>query len=117
MPEFRRQLDTTFPELEEAIGWFPHMHNQYLQVITELGLLGLASLLGIFVALFGGRYRRPGFRAAAVAVGCVYLVGFFGDPFLHKQIPLALFALAAGLVSTDDAAFTSPAAADADRDQ
>ena len=114
MPEFRRLLDTEFPELKEAIGWFPHMHNQYLQVVTELGLLGLASLLGIFVALFGGRYLSPESRSASVALGCVYLVGFFGDPYLHKQIPLALFALAAGLISSDDEAFAvAPAAVEA----
>jgi O-antigen ligase len=115
MPEFRYLLDTEFPELKEAIGWFPHMHNQYLQVVTELGLLGLASLLGIFVALFGGRYLSPEFRSAAVALGCVYLVGFFGDPYLHKQIPLALFALAAGVISSGDEAFAEPAADDVDR--
>ncbi len=104
MPEFRSRLATDHSEFEEAIGWFDHMHNQYLQVATELGMVGLAALLGIFVALFSGRYRSFESRSAAVAVGCVYLFGFFGDPFLHKQIPLVLFALAAGVVSSDDQA-------------
>ncbi|MEE4270441.1 MAG: O-antigen ligase family protein [Thermoanaerobaculales bacterium] len=105
MPAFQRQLDTRFSELREAIGWFPHFHNQYLQVTTELGVVGLVSLLAIFATFVTGRYRRPEARAAAVALSCVYLVGFFGDPFFHKQITLVLFALAAGVISADDEAF------------
>ena len=105
MPEFRRLLDSDYPQFRDAVGWFPHFHNQYLQVATELGLLGLFSLLAIFAALFAGRYRSPEFQSAAVAIGCVYLFGFFGDPFLHKQLPLVLFALAAGIISSDDEVF------------
>jgi O-antigen ligase len=105
MVEFRRLLETTFPQFREAVSWFPHFHNQYMQVATELGLAGLASMLGIFAALFTGKYRNPEFQAAAVAVGCAYLFGFFGDPFLHKQLPLVLFALSAGIISSDDDVF------------
>jgi O-antigen ligase len=106
MPEFRRLLETTYPQYRDAVSWFPHFHNQYLQVGTELGMVGFASLLGIFAALFSGKYRSPEFRAAAVAVGCAYLFGFFGDPFLHKQLPLVLFALSTGIISSDDEAFS-----------
>lgn len=108
MPEFRRLLGTDHPELEEAVGWFPHLHNQYLQIATELGLMGLLSLAAIFVALFAGRYRDPLVRSAAVALGCAYLLGFLGDPYLHKQLPLVLFALAAGIISSNDAALAPP---------
>ncbi len=105
MVEFRRLLETTFPQYKDAVSWFPHFHNQYMQVVTELGLVGLASMLGIFAALFTGKYRNPEFQAAAVAIGCVYLFGFFGDPFLHKQLPLVLFALSTGIISSDDEVF------------
>jgi len=105
MLEFHRLLDTEFPEFKEAVGWFPHLHNQYLQTGTELGFVGLLSLLAIFAALIAGRYNRPEMLSAAVALSCVYLVGFFGDPFLRKQLTLVLFALVAGIISTDDEAF------------
>jgi len=105
MIEFRRMLETSYPQYRDAVSWFPHFHNQYLQVVTELGLVGLASLMGIFVAFFSGKYRSPEFQAAAVAVGCAYLFGFFGDPFLHKQLPLVLFALSTGIISSDDEVF------------
>ncbi len=105
MPEFRRLLETEYPQFKDAVGWFPHFHNQYLQVATELGLTGVVSLLAIFAAFFAGRYRSPEFQSAAVAVGCAYLFGFLGDPFLHKQLPLVLFALSAGIISSDDEGF------------
>lgn len=105
MPEFRRLLETDYPQFKEAVGWFPHFHNQYMQVATELGLTGLLSMSAIFAALFRGRYRSPEFRLAAVAVGCAYLFGFLGDPFLHKQLPLVLFALCAGIISSNAEVF------------
>lgn len=106
MPEFHRLLETDYPQFQEEVGWFPHLHNQYFQVATELGLVGLLSMMAIFVGLFTGRYRSPGYRSAAVAVGCAYLFGFFGDPFLHKQLPLALFALAVGVITSNDEVFS-----------
>jgi len=106
MPEFRRLLETRFPQLKDAVGWYPHLHNQYIQVTTELGFVGLLALLAMMAALIAGRYSNAEYRAAAVAVGCVYLFGFMGDPFLHKQLPLALFALAAGVISSNDEVFS-----------
>jgi O-antigen ligase len=105
MPEFRRLLEADFPQFRQAVGWYPHLHNQYLQVATELGLLGIVALLAIFAALFTGHYRHTEMQAAAIALGCAYLIGFMGDPFLHKQLPLVLFALSAGIISSDDEVF------------
>ena len=105
MPEFRRLLQTDFSDFADEVGWFPHFHNQYLQVVTELGVVGLLSLLAIFVALFTGRYRSPELQTAAIALGCVYLFGFIGDPFLHKQMTIVLFATAAGVISANERAF------------
>ena len=66
--EFRGLLDHEHARFREAVAWFPHLHNQYLQIATELGLVGLASLFAIFAALMLGHYRRAGFQSAAVAL-------------------------------------------------
>jgi O-antigen ligase len=101
MVEFRRLLDTRYTHLEDVVGWFPHLHNQYLQVATEVGLVGVALLGYVVYALFRGPYRSDEDWAIAVAVGCAYLLGWMGDPYLHKQLPLVLFATLAGVVSAD----------------
>jgi O-antigen ligase len=99
MPLFRRLLDTEFQNFKPAIYWYRHFHNQYAQIASELGAAGLASLTWIFWVLVRGPYRSRGLAAAASVVASVYLVGFLGEPFFHKQIPLVAFALVTGLIS------------------
>jgi O-antigen ligase len=99
MVRFRELLNTRHPSLESEIGWFPHFHNQYLQTVTETGLVGLALLFLVFVALLAGPYDDSHDRNVATILVVTYLIGFLGDPYLHKQLPLVLFATFAGLVS------------------
>ena len=99
IPALKNLLDTRYPELKPSIYWYRHFHNQYAQVATETGLLGLAALAWIFWELLRGRYRRREIGAAAIVLATVYLVGFLGEPFFRKQIPLIIFALFAGLIS------------------
>lgn len=94
MIEFRRLLDSRFPDLRPAVYWYPHMHNQYLQSVTETGLTGLAAMLWLMLRIARPRDR---FTARGVLLALVYLVGFLGDPFLHKQMPLVTLAVLAGL--------------------
>jgi O-antigen ligase len=99
MQRFREILDTDLPRLKPAIYWYRHFHNQYAQIGSELGVAGLASLIWIFWVLVRGPYRSLEARTAAWVLAAIYLVGFLGEPFLHKQIPLIAFALFAGLIT------------------
>jgi O-antigen ligase len=112
MPRFRVLLDTEYQEFKPAIYWYPHFHDQYAQITSELGLAGLAALAWIFWALVRGPYRSRELAAAASVIASVYLAAFLGEPFFHKQIPLIAFALVAGLISgtqLDEADVTSSA--------
>jgi len=102
MNRFQELLDTRFQHLQPEVAWFPHFHNQYLQTVTETGLIGLLLLLAVFGALVAGPYTEPHDRYLAILLAVTYLVGFVGDPFLHKQLPLVLFAVIAGLASARD---------------
>jgi O-antigen ligase len=99
MPEFRNRVADD-PELAFAIGWYPHLHNQYAATATETGLLGLLALAWIFFELL----HSPNRRSAAAAMGWVlastYLVAFVAEPFFGKALTLALFALVAGVISS-----------------
>lgn len=112
MPAFRHLLDTEFQELKPAVFWYRHLHNQYAQIATELGLAGLAALAWIFWELVRGPYHSRGVQASALVIAAVYLASFVGDPFLHKQLPLLTFALFAGLTAGarfDERATPAPA--------
>jgi O-antigen ligase len=101
MNEFRSLLDTQYQQFREVVYWFPHLHNQYLQVTTELGLVGLGSMLLIFFVLIRGPYPRREEQDLAALLCCAFLVGFLGDPFLHKNLPLVLFATLSGVISAE----------------
>lgn len=100
MPRFRALLDERHPDLAELVRWFPHLHNQYLQVAAELGAIGLVTLVVMLWQI--GRLRGPGSATPnlGLLVAAAYAAGFLGDPYLHKQIPLATFALLAGLATS-----------------
>ena len=101
MPAFRQILDTDLVELKPAVYWYRHLHNQYLQIATELGLVGLAALAWIFWALLRGPYSVRKIYTDAMVLAAVYLLGFLGEPYLHKQVTLVMFALFAGLISAE----------------
>jgi len=96
--ELHRTVREQYPELEEAVREYRHLHNQYFQVGVELGLVGLVALVNVFLQLLRFRTGRAELDDMARAVGWVFLVGCLGDPFLRKQLPLVLFAVLCGLV-------------------
>jgi hypothetical protein len=102
VPAFRHVIDTRFEKLKPSIYWYRHFHNQYAQVATELGFAGLLALAWIFWELIRAPHRRPETDAAALILATVYLLGFLGEPFFHKQVTLVMFALFAGLISAED---------------
>jgi len=101
IPAVRQILDTDLVELKPAIYWYRHLHNQYLQIATELGFVGLAALAWIFWELLRGPYRNRKISAYAIVLATVYLIGFLGEPYFHKQLTLVMFALFAGLLSAE----------------
>ena len=101
IPAFRKILDTDLLELKPAIYWYRHLHNQYFQVATELGLAGLAALAWIFWELLRGPYPSRKINAYAIVLATVYLLGFLGEPYFHKQVTLVMFALFAGFISAE----------------
>jgi len=99
IPAFRQILDTDLPELKPATYWYRHLHNQYIQIATELGMAGLVALAWIFWELLRGPYPNRKIYGYAIVLAVVYLLGFLGEPYLHKQVTLVMFALFAGFIS------------------
>jgi O-antigen ligase len=102
IPALRQAIDARHGDLKSSIYWYRHYHNQYAQVATELGTVGLLILGWVFWELIRRRDRRPETDAAALVLATTYLIGFLGEPFFHKQITLIAFALIAGFISGED---------------
>jgi O-antigen ligase len=99
--DFATVLDERHPKLAPVLDQFrhQHLHNQYLQIAVELGFAGLATLLALLVSLVVHRPRRAADRALLAGLSVAFALGFLGDPFLRKQMPLATFALVAGVLT------------------
>jgi O-antigen ligase len=109
LPELTRVLDDRHPELAPVLDQYrrQHLHNQYLQIGVELGLVGLAVVVVLLASVIVQRPAIPPFdRALAAGLAAAFAVGFLGDPFLRKQMVVASFAVLVGVVTairTDDA--------------
>jgi O-antigen ligase len=90
-------------------GWIRHPHNAFLHYALQIGVVGAAILLAVFVALFAefvrlarhaARAARP-FAHAAACCGAALVVGVFlrnmVDDFLSRHMVL-LFGAVAGML-------------------
>ncbi len=69
-----------------------HLHNGYLQIWMDAGLVGLFLFAMLMFTLF--KMRLPeGYRNFLIAFLTVYLVGFVGEPLFVNRQPFMLFGL------------------------
>jgi O-antigen ligase/tetratricopeptide (TPR) repeat protein len=87
-------------------GYAKHVHNEYLQLGAELGLVGLALFIAIIIAFFSygikGLRRMKDRQKSAIVIGlmaamvAILFDSFFGFPF-HLPATLAIFWLYLGM--------------------
>ncbi len=98
MKEFHGLIDTKYPEMKCIQGNFMHLHNQYLQILTQLGLIGLIFFLAIFYMLGKLQLKHCELRKIKYIYLIILLFAFIPEVLLHRQFGLALFALTVGLL-------------------
>lgn len=90
-------------------GVYKHAHNMYLEVTGEMGLIGLAMLLWIWISGWrlglrlvrrGGRTRNLGLAYHGVIL-CLVVVNLFGQRFLDFSL-CGFFFLLSGLVALEE---------------
>ncbi|XVS63604.1 O-antigen ligase family protein [Actinosynnema sp. CA-299493] len=101
----------TAPDGESRV--MRYVHNEYLQVLVELGAIGLGLVLLVLVALAVTVWRgRAGSPWAGAAAGLVVLLVHSGFDFLwHLPVIVLTAGLLAGLASPEPAAATAVEAA------
>ncbi len=87
----------------EEIGFIPHSHNMYTELLAETGLVGLAAFLWMVCANCVGLIRRARAEAGAslrilyfalAAALLAFLVGILGDaPFYNHDTRIFFFTL------------------------
>ena len=92
-----QRITTEKPHLQ-PLNWYPHFHNQYLQISTALGILGILIFIYIFVQIGKLKQNQENIYLIKTAFISIFLVGFIAEPFLHKQFTMALFSIILGYI-------------------
>ncbi len=99
LDKLKEMIDTKYPQMK-CLRWYMHYHNQYLEVLSQLGVVGLVLFLAIFYQLYRLKFRNKEFTMIKIIFLTEYLVGFIADPFfLFKIFPMAMFVLFFGLLN------------------
>ena len=97
MTELRHIIDNQYPEME-CVKVLPHMHNQYLEIWTQLGLIGLVIFLNIFYQIFKLTFEKKEYFYIKSVYMAVVLSGFITEVLFHRAFSLTLFSLVIGLL-------------------
>ena len=97
MDEFRKLVDDKYPEMG-CIKELQHMHNQYLQILTQLGFVGLLIFLVIFYTIGTIHLEKGEFYYIKYTYLTVLLFALIPEVLLHRAFSLTLFSLIIGLL-------------------
>ncbi len=80
----------------KMVRGFWHMHNQYMQILLETGMIGLMIFL-LFIYQMLKLPLADDMHILFVSFITVYLVGFIGEPLFWNRQPFLLFNFMIGL--------------------
>lgn len=94
MPEYIRLQEEAVDRGEDPAGveapsTFDKAHNEYIQMLVDVGILGLAAMLAFYALLLYAGFRygldKPMVVALIAALGCFIVQAFFNfsTPFAH----------------------------------
>ena len=98
MTEFHNLLSAEHPQMKCIQGQLMHMHNQYIQTFTQLGMIGLVLLLAVFYQIIRLPLKDIEYKNIQHIYVTVILFAFVSEVLYHRQFSMALFALIVGLL-------------------
>lgn len=98
MNAFHHLIEYKYPEMRCLHTGFKHFHNQLLQIITQLGVVGLIIFLSIFYQMYKIPLQAQYFRTIRNVYLAVILFSFIPEVVFPHQFSMTLFALLVGLL-------------------
>ncbi len=98
MKLFHQIIDTKYPEMKCMHKDFHHIHNQFLQILTQSGLIGLAIFLTIFYMIFKIPLKNKEYQDIKYIYLTVLFFSFMAEVVFPHQFSMTLFALIIGLL-------------------
>ena len=98
MKEFHQIIDEKYPSMQCMHEFFMHLHNQYLQVLTGMGLVGLILFLTIFYSLGKMPIREKELDHIKYIYLFILAFAFIPEVLWSRQFSLALSAFIFGVL-------------------
>jgi len=97
IPMIRKRAAIEFPN-DYFLSIANHLQNQYLQVLVEIGIVGLAIFLMMLYKIARIPLRAKSYQNLKIIFLSVYLFTMLSDIQLHIQFTAGLFALIVGVL-------------------
>ena len=97
MDRFKMLVAEKYPEME-CMTKLPHYHNQYLQIMTATGFVGLLFFLYMLYRIYRIDINVVRYKNIKMILLTLYLFGFIAEPLLHAQFSMLLFSLFVGVL-------------------
>ena len=78
-----------------------HPHNQYLLILLQMGVIGLALFLYIIYQILKLKIDNPEIKELSILFATIFFVSCIPEPLLVKQFTIGLFILFIGLFSVE----------------
>ncbi len=75
-----------------------HFHNSFLEILTQLGLVGLFVFIYILYSIATIKIEDKSFRAIKISLITIFVLGSFTDRLFHLNSTMSLFAFMTALV-------------------
>ena len=98
MKEFHQIIDLRYPKMKCMHAAFVHTHNQFLEVCTQMGIVGLLFFLYIFYSFARLSILNHQYRKIKYAYLTVLIFAFIPEVLFHRQFSMALFAFILGII-------------------
>jgi O-antigen ligase len=81
-----------YPQNRDFFLEAAHLHNGYMQILVEVGIIGLLLFFFFIYTLLRARMKRDDYILLVMVI-TIYLIGFVGEPLFFNRKPYLLFNL------------------------
>jgi O-antigen ligase len=85
MDEFKKYVNNNLPEFKCSFR-FNQLHNQYIQILVQVGIIGLL----LFFYIFYNLYKESDDKRLSFLIILAILLSFNGDVLMVRQFSMAL---------------------------
>jgi O-antigen ligase len=90
-------IDARYPTMK-CLKYLVHYHNQYLEFLVIMGIIGLIIYLSIYLFLAKTSIKDEEIRSIKYIVIATIMISSLTDAMFHLKSPLSLFALFTGII-------------------